>query len=79
LFRKADFIALHVPSLSHIKALVSRELMGMMKEIAFLGNTLCGKVVDEPAMIDLLQNILMKGAVLPLMFSGKNYFGKIIS
>jgi D-3-phosphoglycerate dehydrogenase len=64
LFRKADFITLHVPSLPQTQGLVSRELLGLMKETAFLVNTSRGDVVDEAALTDVLENHRISGAAL---------------
>ena len=64
LFRKADFITIHVPNLPQTKGLVSKELLGMMKHAAFLVNTSRGEVIDELALIHALESNQIKGAAL---------------
>jgi len=64
LFCKADFITIHVPNLPQTKGLVSKELLGMMKQAAFLVNTSRGEVIDESALIHALESTQIKGAAL---------------
>jgi D-3-phosphoglycerate dehydrogenase len=64
LFRKADFVSLHVPSLPATRGMVSRKLLDQMKRSAFLINTSRGELIDEPALTEMLQNSIIKGAAL---------------
>ena len=64
LFRKSDFISVHVPSLSATKHLVHMRLLRMMKPSAFLINTSRGAVIDEAALVEALQKRLIAGAGL---------------
>lgn len=64
LFRKSDFVTIHVPNLPGTKGLVSSDLLGMMKQTAFLVNTSRGEVIDEPALIQALKSNQIKGAAL---------------
>lgn len=64
LFQFSDYITAHVPNLPQTKGLVSKELLGMMKQSAFLVNTSRGEVIDEPALTEILKNRQIKGAAL---------------
>ncbi|MBN2610144.1 MAG: hydroxyacid dehydrogenase [Bacteroidales bacterium] len=64
LFRSSDFITLHVPNLPETRGLVSKKFLGLMKKTAFIINTSRGAVIDEPALIEALQNRRIKGAAL---------------
>ena len=68
LFSKSDFVTLHIPNLPETKGLVSKELLGLMKESAFLINTSRGELVDETALIEALQNNKIKGAALDVFW-----------
>lgn len=62
--KQADFISVHVPLLDSTRHLISRERMQMMKPTAFLINTSRGPVVDENALVELLQNGTVRAAGL---------------
>ena len=68
LFRISDFVTVHVPNLPETKGLVSKELLGMMKQTAFLLNTSRGEVIDEPALIQALKSEQIKGAALDVFW-----------
>jgi len=64
LFLSSDFISIHIPSTPKTRHLVSRELISKMKPWAYLVNTSRGAVVDEPALIEALQEKRIAGAGL---------------
>lgn len=68
LFKESDFISLHVPNLPETKGLVNKELIGLMKESAFLVNTSRGAVIDEPALVEALTNRKIQGAALDVFW-----------
>jgi D-3-phosphoglycerate dehydrogenase / 2-oxoglutarate reductase len=68
LFMKADFISVHVPGIPETKGIVSSELLGLMKQTAFLVNTSRGAAIDEPALIDVLTNKKIRGAALDVFW-----------
>jgi D-3-phosphoglycerate dehydrogenase len=68
---QSDFVTLHVPLNNQTAGLISRELLGLMKPTAFLLNTARGEVVDEAALIELLQTGKLAGAALDVFASGK--------
>ena len=68
LFRISDFVTVHVPNLPETKGLVSKELLGIMKQTAFLVNTSRGEVIDEPALVHALDSNQIKGAALDVFW-----------
>lgn len=69
LFRESDFISVHVPSTPATRHLVSKRLLSLMKPTAYLVNTSRGAVVDEPALIEALQEGRIAGAGLDVFES----------
>ena len=63
-FQQADFVSIHVPYIEETHHLVDAELLGMMKPDAFFINTARGSIVDEKALIDVLETQLIAGAGL---------------
>ena len=64
LFKEADFITVHVPSIAETKGIVSREMLALMKKTAYLVNTSRGATIDEAALIEVLKNKKIRGAAL---------------
>ena len=63
-FQTCDFISIHVPLTADTRHLVSRELLQLMRPSACLINTSRGAVVDQPALIQALQEKRIAGAGL---------------
>ncbi len=63
-FRRADFLDLHVPLTNETRHLVNREKIEMMKQSAFLVNTSRGQVIDEQAVLVALEKERIAGAAL---------------
>lgn len=63
-FAAADVVTLHVPHLPATTHLVSRALLGLMKPSAYLVNTARGPVVDQAALVDVLEGGCIAGAGL---------------
>ncbi len=55
LFRRSDVVSLHTPWLPETVGLINGELVGSMKPNATLINTSRGAVINEPEMIEVLQ------------------------
>lgn len=55
IFSQCDVISIHAGRTAKTEGLVSRRLMEMMKPDALLVNTARGQIIDEPAMVELLQ------------------------
>ena len=64
LLREADFLSLHLPLTNDTQRLIRAEDFAAMKPTAFLINTARGKVVDEEALVEALQNRKIAGAGL---------------
>ncbi len=61
---EADVVSLHIPGGAENRHRISRDLLEMMKPGAYLINTARGDVIDEAALIDLLENRRIAGAGL---------------
>jgi glyoxylate reductase len=64
LFKKSDFVTLHVPILPETKHLIGEKELKMMKDTAILINTSRGAVVDERMLLKALQEKWIAGAGL---------------
>jgi gluconate 2-dehydrogenase len=64
LLAEADFVCLVVPLSEKTKHLISTRELGLMKKSAILVNIARGPIVDEPALIEALQNGTIRGAGL---------------
>lgn len=64
LLAQSDFISVHCPLTEATRGIIGREQLALMKPTAFLINTARGPVVDEPALIEALQNRRIAGAGL---------------
>ncbi|KIH85257.1 2-hydroxyacid dehydrogenase [Pseudomonas batumici] len=64
LLAEADFVVLVVPLSDKTRHLISRRELGLMKPDAILVNISRGPVVDEPALIQALQDGTIRGAGL---------------
>lgn len=64
LYRQADIISLHVPSLPETRGLINRDTLNMMKPTAVLLNTSRGAAVVEEDLIQALKEKKIAGAGL---------------
>ena len=64
LFKTADIITVHVVLGPRSRGLVGREDLARMKPTAFLVNTARGPIVDEGALLDILQQRKIAGAAI---------------
>lgn len=62
--RTADVVSIHVPLLPQTQHLINAERLAMMKSSAYLINTSRGPVIDEVALVEALQNNVIRGAGL---------------
>ncbi len=64
LLAESDFVCLVVPLSDKTRHLISRRELSLMKPSAILVNIARGPIVDEPALIEALQNGTIRGAGL---------------
>ena len=64
LLEQADILTLHVPLVATTKHLLDRDALARMKAGAYLINTARGPVVDETALVEVLQSGHLAGAGL---------------
>ena len=62
--RNSDYVSLHCPLTPQTKHMINKETLALMKPTAFLINTSRGALVDEPALIEALENHQIAGAGL---------------
>lgn len=62
--KNSDYVSLHCPLTPQTRHIINRDTLSMMKPTAFLINTSRGALVDEPALIQALQNGTIAGAGL---------------
>jgi glycerate dehydrogenase len=67
LLRKSDVVSLHCPLTAETKNLVNAQRLSWMKPAAFLLNTSRGKLVDEAALADALNDGRIAGAALDVL------------
>lgn len=66
-FRRSDFVTINCPLNDATRGLVNRERLALMKPSAYLINTARGPIVDEPALVEALQNGVIAGAGLDVL------------
>jgi D-3-phosphoglycerate dehydrogenase len=64
LFRRADFITVHLQLSPRTRGLIGAQDLGLMKPTAFFINTSRGPIVEEAALLDALRNKRIAGAGL---------------
>ncbi len=63
-FRRADFLTLHMPLTPETRGLVNAERLALLKRSAYLINCARGGIVDTAALVDALQSGRLAGAAL---------------
>jgi len=66
-FKRADYISLHIPLTPETKNLVGEKLLSLMKPTAYLINTARGGIIDEAALADKLGKEEIAGAALDVL------------
>lgn len=68
-FKKADYISLHLPLTDETQNMVGERLLSLMKPTAFIINTARGGIIDEHALAEALKNGMIAGAALDVLES----------
>lgn len=68
----ADFVSLHCPGGGENRHLINAQRLAVMKPEAFLINTARGDVIDENALIEALENGVIRGAGLDVFEAEPN-------
>ena len=63
-FKNADYVSLHIPATPETEKSIGAKEFDLMKPTAYLINTSRGALVDEPALIEALENHQIAGAGL---------------
>lgn len=64
LLKQSDYISLHCPLTPQTRHMINKETIAMMKPTAYIINTSRGALIDEPALIEALQEGGSPGAGL---------------
>jgi glycerate dehydrogenase len=67
LLQQADIVTLHCPLTTETKNLINARSLELMKPTAFLINTARGALIDEPALVEALQNKTIAAAALDVI------------
>ena len=69
LFRRSDYVSLHVPATAETRGMISQERLALMKPTAYVINTGRGSLVDEAALAAALRDGQIAGAALDVFAS----------
>ena len=67
LFRRADFVTIHVQLSDRTRGLITAKELGLMKKTAYIINTSRGPIIDEKALIAALNSKSIGGAGLDVL------------
>lgn len=69
LFKTSDFISIHIPPTEENRGLISKDLFALMKPTAYFINVARGEIIDEEALIEVLQQKRIAGAALDVYYT----------
>lgn len=68
-FKRADYISLHIPLTNETRGIVGEKLLSLMKPTAYIINTARGGIIDEAALAQALSENSIAGAALDVLES----------
>jgi phosphoglycerate dehydrogenase-like enzyme len=68
LFRRSDVLSVHIPIKPETEKIIGAREFSLMKPDAFFINTARGKLVDQAALVDAIENRRLGGAGLDVMY-----------
>ncbi len=74
LFEKSDIISLHAPLTEQTKHLLNKEAFAKMKKGVFIINTSRGALIDSSALLDALNDEIVRGAGLDVYEEEEEFF-----
>jgi D-3-phosphoglycerate dehydrogenase len=67
LLKESDFVSIHIPRTPETARLISRNEFNAMKNSAYIINTSRGSIIDEEALLNALEQGIIRGAALDVM------------
>ncbi|MFC2088228.1 hydroxyacid dehydrogenase [Calditrichota bacterium] len=64
IYKEADIISIHCELTSETKNMINKDTIAMMKKNVFIINTARGRIINEKALLEALQNEEIQGAAL---------------
>ncbi len=77
LYKKSDYISIHVPVTDETRDMINRETIAKMKDGVYIVNTSRGAVIDEDALYEALKSGKVAGAALDV-YTKEPYTGKLL-
>src|SRR5262249_468258 len=68
LCKQSDVLSVHIPIMPETEKIIGAREIGLMKSDAFFINPARGKLVDQPALVDALQNRRLAGAGMDVFY-----------
>ena len=65
--READYVSLHTPLTEETRSMINHHLLSLMQPSAYLINTARGLLIDEEALLDVVQSGGIAGAALDVL------------
>ncbi|MEC3878406.1 2-hydroxyacid dehydrogenase [Parapedobacter sp. 10938] len=69
LFRTSDVVAIHLPVTAETRGMIDAELLALMKADAIFVNTARAVVVDRDALLEVIENGRIRGAILDVFYN----------
>ena len=66
---QSDYVSLHTPLTAETQHMIDARLLALMRPSAYLINTARGLLIDEEALLDVVQNGQIAGAALDVLAS----------